>query len=51
MFERLPDLVNGDTALVHRGVASVEGDLQPLLANLRYIKEVLAAPRGLAGEA
>ena len=32
-------------AMCKAGVASVEGDLQPMMANLRYIKGVLAAPR------
>jgi len=31
--------------------ARIEGDLQPLMANLRYIKEVLEAPRRLARSA
>ena len=34
-------------AMVKAGKASMEGDLQPLMANLRYVKEVLAAPRGI----
>ena len=38
-------------ALTRFGHARVEGDLQPLMANLRYIKEVLAAPRRLARSA
>ena len=33
-------------AMGRLGVARLEGDLQPLMANLRYIKEVLAS-RGL----
>ena len=33
------------------GAAAVEGDLQPLMANLRYIKDVLAAPRGTGARA
>lgn len=33
-------------AMTRLGVARLEGDLQPLMANLRYIKEVLASPRG-----
>jgi hypothetical protein len=37
-------------AMTKSGKAVVEGDLQPLMANLRYIKEVLAAPRGKTGE-
>ena len=32
-------------AMTRLGVARLEGDLQPLMANLRYVKEVLAAPR------
>ena len=35
-------------ALVKRGAARVEGDLQPFMANLAYVKGVLAAPRALA---
>ncbi len=36
-------------AMCKLGKASIEGDLQPLMANLRYVKEVLAAPRAAAG--
>ncbi|MEQ8393759.1 hypothetical protein [Thalassobaculum sp.] len=36
-------------AMGRLGVARLEGDLQPLMANLRYIKEVLASPRGTVG--
>jgi hypothetical protein len=32
-------------AMKKLGVASVEGDLVPLIANLRYLKDVIAAPR------
>jgi hypothetical protein len=32
-------------AMAKGGHATVEGDLLPLMANLRYIKDVLAAPR------
>src|SRR3989304_6361576 len=32
-------------AMKKLGVARVEGDLVPLMANLRYLKDVLAAPR------
>ncbi len=32
-------------ALVRRGLMTFEGDLQPLMANLLYIKGVLEAPR------
>lgn len=33
------------SALAKRGAATIEGDLAPLMANLRYVKEVLAALR------
>lgn len=33
-------------AMCKAGHATIEGDLQPLMANLRYIKDVLATPRG-----
>ena len=36
-------------AMTRFGVARIEGDLQPLMANLRYVKEVLEAPRGRTG--
>ncbi|HEV8615261.1 MAG TPA: hypothetical protein VGU22_07180 [Methylomirabilota bacterium] len=32
-------------AMAKGGHATVEGDLVPLMANLRYVKDVLAAPR------
>ena len=32
-------------ALFKRGKLKIEGDLQPFMANLLYIKDVLAAPR------
>jgi len=32
-------------AMKKLGVARVEGDLAPLMANLRHVKDVLAAPR------
>ena len=35
-------------AMTRFGTAAIEGDLHPLMANLRYFKEVLAAPRGIA---
>ena len=38
-------------ALMKRGYASLEGDLQPLMANLQYLKDLLALPRRLHGEA
>jgi hypothetical protein len=35
-------------AMAKGGEAVIEGDLLPLMQNLRYVKEVLAAPRKLA---
>ena len=35
-------------ALAKRGEFRIEGDLHPLMANLLYFKDVLAAPRRLA---
>lgn len=35
--------------LMKRGEARIEGDLHPFMANLRYIKEILVAPRRLRG--
>ena len=32
-------------AMKKRGIARVEGDLWPLMAHLRYVKDVLATPR------
>lgn len=34
-------------ALTKRGAASFDGDLQPLLQNLQYFKDLLALPRRL----
>lgn len=36
-------------AMTRYGHACIDGDIGPLLDNLRYIKEVLALPRGRAG--
>jgi hypothetical protein len=38
-------------ALFKAGHLSIEGELQPLMANLQYVKDVLAKPRLLAGAA
>lgn len=38
-------------AMVKQGRTRLEGDLQPLMANLRYVKDVLAVPRRLARNA
>lgn len=37
-------------ALTKRGAARIDGDLHPLLANLQYFKDLLAAPRRLSSE-
>lgn len=33
-------------ALTKRGAATLEGELQPFVANLQYFKDLLALPRG-----
>jgi hypothetical protein len=38
-------------AMKKLGVARVEGDLLPLMANLRYVKDVIATPRQARGGA
>lgn len=38
-------------ALSKRGLARIEGNLQPFMANLQYVKDVLAKPRALNGKA
>jgi hypothetical protein len=38
-------------AMLKAGHLSIEGELQPLMANLQYVKDALAKPRLLAGEA
>jgi hypothetical protein len=38
-------------ALQRRKLLTLEGDLQPLMANLLYIKDVLASPRRLHADA
>ncbi len=35
-------------ALSKRGLLRIEGNLQPFMANLQYIKDVVTAPRALA---
>ncbi len=37
-------------ALSKRGQLRMEGDLWPLMANLQYVKDLLALPRRVAGE-
>lgn len=51
-WEPLPTPGHHDLfAMTKAGVARLEGDLQPLMAHLRYVKDVLAAPRAPAGAA
>ncbi len=53
-WQPLPEPGFNDVLAMSRfGRATIEGDLQPLMANLRYFKEVLEAPRraALAGAA
>jgi hypothetical protein len=45
-WEAIPDPGYHDLfAMKKLGVARIEGDLLPLMANLRYVKDLLAAPR------
>jgi hypothetical protein len=46
-WEKVPPPGYNDLlALLRRGELKIEGDLQPFMANLLYMKAVLAAPRG-----
>jgi pimeloyl-ACP methyl ester carboxylesterase len=48
-WQKLPPPGHHDIfALFKRGKLVIEGDLQPFMANLLYLKDVLAAPRKLA---
>ena len=45
-WEKVPKPGHNDIfALFKRGKLTIEGDLHPFMANLLYIKDVLAAPR------
>jgi hypothetical protein len=45
-WRKIPEPGHNDIfALFKRGKLTIEGDLQPFMANLLYIKDVLAAPR------
>ena len=45
-WEKVPKPGHNDIfALFKRGKLKIEGDLHPFMANLLYIKDVLAAPR------
>jgi len=49
-WERVPPPHHHDLfALSKRGLVTIEGDIHPLMANLFYFKDVLAAPRRLEG--
>ena len=51
-WERMPAPHFHDLhALFKAGHLAIEGELQPLMANLQYLKDVLATPRRLAGGA
>lgn len=50
-WQRVPEPHFHDLfAMAKRGQLSIEGDLQPFMANLLYFKDVLAAPRRLGRE-
>jgi len=50
-WKKLPEPGHNDIfALFKRGKLTIEGDLHPFMANLLYIKDVLAKPRALAAE-
>ncbi len=45
-WKKIPEPGHNDIfALFKRGKLTIEGDLQPFMANLLYIKDVLAKPR------
>jgi hypothetical protein len=45
-WQKIPTPGHNDIfALFKRGLLRIEGDLHPLMANLLYFKDVLAAPR------
>ena len=51
-WEKLPQPGYHDIfALLRQGRITFEGDLQPMMANLLYVKEVIAAPRKLEATA
>lgn len=48
LLKRVPDPGTHDLmALSKVGLARIEGNLQPFMANLQYVKDVVAAPRAL----
>ena len=51
-WEKLPPPGYHDIfALLRKGRIALDGELQPLMANLLYVKEVIAAPRKLEAAA
>ncbi len=51
-WEKLPQPGYHDIfALLRHGRIALDGELQPLMANLLYVKEVIAAPRKLEAAA
>ncbi len=50
-WKKIPEPGHNDIfALFKRGKLTIEGDLQPFMANLLYIKDVLAKPRQISVE-
>jgi hypothetical protein len=50
-WQRVPDVGYNDIFAMSRyGHLAIEGDIGPLLAHLRYVKEVLALPRRMLAE-
>jgi hypothetical protein len=50
-WKKIPEPGHNDIfALFKRGKLSIEGDLHPFMANLLYIKDVLAKPRKISAE-
>ncbi|HWV83296.1 MAG TPA: hypothetical protein VNZ50_17845 [Hyphomicrobiaceae bacterium] len=48
LFKRVPDPGTHDLmALSKTGLARIEGNLQPFMANLQVIKDIVTAPRAL----
>jgi len=48
-WEKVPKPGHNDVfALFKRGKLTIEGDLHPFMANLLYLKDVLAAPRRMS---
>lgn len=48
-WEKIPDPGYHDIfALLRKGEITFDGDLQPMMANLLYVKAVIAAPRVLS---